>query len=99
MRIRLRLDTVARQNKGWNLRRLAHELGVDYQNVLNWNNGRSNPRLPLLIQMSRLLHCQIDHLIATPDDAFKVKAPRTMLSSQAPRRRGRPKKKAQEAEA
>lgn len=63
MRIYLRLAEISRIKRGWTLRRLADELDMDYQNVINWNTGRSIPHLSTLIAIARILRCSIDELI------------------------------------
>lgn len=69
MRIYLRLAEFARAKRGWTLRRLADELAMDYQNIINWNTGRSIPHLSTLIGIARLLRCTIDELIAQETSA------------------------------
>ena len=63
MRIYLRLAEIARTKRGWTLRRLADELEMDYQNVVNWNTGRSIPHLSTIITIARILRCSVDDLI------------------------------------
>lgn len=60
--IRLDVQTIARRNKGLNMREVA-ELGLDHQTVMYWNQGRSYPRLPTLLQLCRLLECTVEDLI------------------------------------
>lgn len=60
--LRVRLTELSRQ-KGWTLRMLADVLGVDYQTVLYWNQGRSYPRLPTMLRLMQLLDCTIDELL------------------------------------
>ena len=61
--MRLRIAEVAYRNKGWSMKKLAEQLDLDHQTVLYWNQGRTYPRLPTLIQMCRLLRCKFEDLI------------------------------------
>lgn len=62
--MRLRIAETAYRNKGWNMRVLAEKLDVDHQTVLFWNQGRTVPRLPMLLRLCRLLGCTVEDLIA-----------------------------------
>ena len=83
MRISLRLSEFARRNRGWNLRRLADELNVDYQNVLNWKSGRACPHLSQVIQIARLLRCRIDQLLDTTDHQGGISEADNLSKAQA----------------
>ncbi len=65
--MRLRIAEVAHRNKGWNMRMLSEKLDVEHQTVLFWNQGRTVPRLPMLLRLCRLLGCRVEDLI--PDDS------------------------------
>jgi DNA-binding XRE family transcriptional regulator len=62
--MRLRIAEMAREKRGWNMRRLADELDLDHQTVLYWNQGRTNPRLPMVIKLLRLLGCNLEELVS-----------------------------------
>ena len=64
--MRLRIAEVAHRNKGWNMRKLADRLELDHQTVLYWNQGRSYPRLPVLVKLCRLLGCTLEELLVDP---------------------------------
>jgi DNA-binding XRE family transcriptional regulator len=61
--MRLRIAELARQKKGWNMRRVAENMEVDHQTILYWNQGRTYPRLPVLIRLCRLLECSVEDLL------------------------------------
>ena len=61
--MRLRIAELARQKKGWNMRRLAESMEVDHQTILYWNQGRTCPRLPVLMRLCRLLECSVEDLL------------------------------------
>lgn len=61
--MRLRIAELARQKKGWNMRRVAESMEVDHQTILYWNQGRTYPRLPVLMRLCRLLECSVEDLL------------------------------------
>lgn len=65
--MRLRVGELARKNRGWSMRKLAERLDVDHQTIMYWNQGRSYPRLPILIQLCRLLGCTVEDLLRDSD--------------------------------
>lgn len=65
--VRLRIAEWAHCNKGWSMKKLAAKLAVEHQTVLYWNQGRTMPRLPMLIQICRLLGCSVEDLIEDED--------------------------------
>lgn len=71
--MRLRIAELARQKKGWNIKRVAQALDVEYQNVLLWNQGRAYPRLPMLLRLSRLFCCRIDTLLELTEKSTPTK--------------------------
>ncbi|MDX2084267.1 MAG: helix-turn-helix transcriptional regulator [Candidatus Melainabacteria bacterium] len=61
---RLRIhELLQKQRKGWSMKTLAEKLDVDHQTVLYWNQGRTYPRLPTLVQLARLLGCPLQDLL------------------------------------
>lgn len=60
---RIRVAEVARQQKNWSMRRVSEELEVDHQTVLYWNQGKSYPRLPMLVRLLKLLGCSFQELV------------------------------------
>lgn len=54
--------------KGFSMREVARQLGVDHQTVLYWNQGRALPRLPMFLKLSQLLDCKLDTLLETFKD-------------------------------
>lgn len=63
MDMRLKISEIAFKNKGWNMRKVAERLEVPHQTVLYWNQGRSTPRLRMLIRLCRLLECTLEDLV------------------------------------
>ena len=61
--MRIRVREIAYRNRGWSMRVLADKLEVDHQTVLYWNQGRSHPRLPMLMRLCRLLRCAVEELV------------------------------------
>lgn len=61
--MRLRIAELARQQKGWNMRKVAERMDVEHQTILYWNQGRSFPRLPILMRLCRLLECSVEDLV------------------------------------
>ena len=61
--VRLRIAEVAWRNKGWSMKKLAEQLDLDHQTVMYWNQGRTHPRLPTLLQLCRLLRCKVEDLV------------------------------------
>jgi transcriptional regulator with XRE-family HTH domain len=61
--MRLRIAELARLKKGWNMKKVAEKMDVEHQTILYWNQGRSYPRLPVLLRLCRLLECSIDDLL------------------------------------
>lgn len=63
MTIRLDIANVARRQKGWSMTRLAEEMDIDPQAVMNWNQGVCFPRLPRLWKVAKILGVTMDELI------------------------------------
>lgn len=63
IQIRLRIQENLYLQKGWSMRHLAEEMGVDYQTILFWNRGTSHPKLLRLLELARILKCPLDELI------------------------------------
>jgi transcriptional regulator with XRE-family HTH domain len=61
--MRLRIAELARQKKGWNMRKVAERMDVEHQTIMYWNQGRSFPRLPVLMRLCRLLECSVEDLV------------------------------------
>ncbi len=61
--MRIRVAEIARRNKGWNMRKVSEKLNIDHQTVLYWNQGRTIPRLPMLMRLCRLLACSVEDLV------------------------------------
>lgn len=63
MLLRLRIAEVSLQKRGWTMKQLAERLKVDHQTVLYWNQGRSFPRLPMMVKLCQILGCKLDELV------------------------------------
>jgi len=61
--MRMRISELACEKKGWTMKQLADMMGVEHQTVMYWNQGRSFPRLPMLIRLCRLVGCTLDDII------------------------------------
>ena len=61
--MRMRIAEVAYRKKGWTMKQVSEHLKVDHQTVMYWNQGRSLPRLPVLVRLCRLLGCGLDEMI------------------------------------
>jgi transcriptional regulator with XRE-family HTH domain len=72
--LRLRLRELGR-TRGWTLVDIAHLIGVEYQTVSYWNQGRAVPRLGVFLQLLKLFNCTVDELVSDletpkPNDHF-----------------------------
>ncbi len=63
MLLRLRISELSQHLRGWTMKELSEHLMVDHQTVMYWNQGRSYPRLPMMIKVCHLLGCNLDELI------------------------------------
>lgn len=63
MLLRLRIAERALEFRGWTMKQLAETLDVDHQTVMYWNQGRTFPRLPMMLKVCHLLDCKLDDLV------------------------------------
>ncbi len=42
---------------------VAERLGIDQSAVSLWENGKTSPRVSLLVKLSELYHCSLDDLL------------------------------------
>jgi len=63
MLLRLRVSELTAQKLGWTMKQLAEFLGVEHQTVMYWNQGRSYPRLPMMLKLCHLFNCELHDLI------------------------------------
>lgn len=63
MLLRLRIAELSQLNRGWTMKDLSERLMVDHQTVMYWNQGRSYPRLPMMIKVCHVLGCNLDELV------------------------------------
>lgn len=52
-----------RKNKGLTQEDIARQLNISSQAVSKWENGHTMPELSLLVALSELLECTIDHIL------------------------------------
>ena len=53
----------ARERKGVSQKRAAADLGIDAQGYRNYEYGRREPSLSLLVQMAKYYNCTVDELV------------------------------------
>ena len=53
----------ARERKGVSQKRAAADLGIDAQRYRNYEYGRREPSLSLLVQMAKYYNCIVDELV------------------------------------
>lgn len=53
----------ARERKGVSQKRAAADLGIDAQRYRNYEYGRREPSLSLLVQMAKYYNCTVDELV------------------------------------
>ncbi len=76
MQLRLRVAELALAHRGWTMRKVAERLGVDHQTVMYWNQGRTFPRLPMMLTLCRVLGCKLDELVGhKPKKPKKITLP------------------------
>ena len=51
-----------RRRRGLTQHQLARRIGVTYQAISKWENGRSTPDISLLPELCRVFDCRIDDL-------------------------------------
>jgi hypothetical protein len=61
--LRLRLHEIAQGQHQWNLRYLSDLIDVPYQTVLSWNQGRSMPKMPMLVNLLKILNVTFEELM------------------------------------
>jgi transcriptional regulator with XRE-family HTH domain len=61
--MRIRIADAALKFKGWSMKELAKHLHVEHQTVMYWNQGRTYPKIPTLMDICKLLECSLDDLI------------------------------------
>ncbi len=63
MLLRLKVSEISLKNRGWTMRELSERLMVDHQTVMYWNQGRTYPRLPMMLKVCHMLGCKLDDLV------------------------------------
>ena len=53
----------ARERKGVTQKRAAHDLGINAQRYRNYEYGKREPTLQLLVEMAKYYNCTVDELI------------------------------------
>lgn len=53
----------ARERKGVTQKRAAHDLGINVARYRNYEYGKREPTLQLLVDMAKYYHCTVDELI------------------------------------
>ena len=61
---------VARKIKGFSQRALAEKLGIAFQNLSVWENGKCAPSAKYLMKLSEVLYISLDQLTST--DSIKA---------------------------
>ena len=71
-----------REEKGISQKELAGKLGVSPTNIYNYEVGRTEPSIEMLIAISKALEVSVDYLIGNSEDfAAILPAPRTSVLS------------------
>lgn len=64
----------ARERTGLTQKEVAERLGIDQSAVSLWENGKTSPRVSVLVKLAELYHCSLDDLLiqnighSPPDD-------------------------------
>ena len=53
----------ARERTGLTQKEVAERLGIDQSAVSLWENGKTSPRVSLLVKLPELYHCSLDDLL------------------------------------
>lgn len=61
-----------RLNKGFSQTKLAEILGVTYFSIGDWERGKCQPSIELLLKLSDVFECSVDYLIGREDDFGNV---------------------------
>ena len=61
---RLRLHEIV-QAQDFNLRMLAELVDVPYQTLLSWNQGRSLPKMAMMLELLKILNVRFEDLLDT----------------------------------
>ena len=59
---RLRLYEIVHE-QDFNLRKLAELVDVPYQTVLSWNQGRSLPKMAMILELIKVLNVSFEELL------------------------------------
>ncbi len=72
-----------REERGFSQKELATKLGVSPTNIYNYEVGRTEPSIDMLIKLAQVFDVSVDYLIGATDDVnVSASAPvTTMLSS------------------
>ncbi|MBQ8197384.1 MAG: helix-turn-helix transcriptional regulator [Clostridia bacterium] len=57
-----------RKEIGITQKELADKIGVMHYNVRDWESGKAEPSIEMLIKISRLFEVSVDYLIGNSDD-------------------------------
>lgn len=58
----MRLEAIRKQ-RGMSQEKLANQLSVKQNTVSQWENGRRNPRVPMLVKIAEILGCSVNDLV------------------------------------
>lgn len=61
----MRLEELRKKN-GMTQNDLASMVGVQQNTVSQWESGKRNPTIQMLMSLSKIFHCTIDELWAEP---------------------------------
>lgn len=52
--------------------KLAHHFGLTYSNIGEWERGRSEPSIEMIIKLADFFGCTVDYLLGREDDFGNV---------------------------
>lgn len=58
----------ARERKGVSQKRAAQDLGINAQRYRNYEYGKREPTLALLVEMAKYYRCTVDELVGYKED-------------------------------
>ena len=64
----------ARLTAGITQEELAARMKVDRSTVTKWENGQSNPKVPVLLKLADILGCTVDELLRPQTEAKETPA-------------------------
>lgn len=68
--------TSARESAGYTKKKLSEKLGdIHPSNVSNWESGKNEPKLDLIIKISQVLNVSVEFLVGVDEDNSTLKEP------------------------